>query len=353
MGMTDGYAFTPGADGDFIALSRSKKGRVFRKHILSKGVLNYNGRKIQIDDGFLASIKKNFDSKVCDIVQVPVADSKNQHSEDPFRNIGEVIDIQVEDGKAYALIDVRDDAAAERIENKLFLGASAMLHMNYTDSRDGERKGPTVLHVAVTNRPHELDLEEYELLAMSADSSERAVLLTATKETTMDLDDLIAILRDDHGIDVPELQREAADALAVAALSNSLRDKLAGSDVVELSADASGEDVLAAVTTLIDGHVALTAEIAATKEAARLDAATTQVDGLVEKGFILPAKRDAFLELRLSNEEMFDALLPEEPIVKLSQEEGLEPADPEPGAVLDAEVARYTESAKSVGISVA
>ncbi len=169
----------------------------------------------------------------------------------------------------------------------------------------------------------------------------------------MDLDDLIAILRDDHGIDVPELQRQAAETEAVAALSNSLRDALGESDLVQLSAESTDEDIVGAVSTLIETNVALSAEIASTKEAARVDAATAEVDAKVKSGHILPAKREKFLELRLSNEELFNDLLPENPIVALSAEEGIEPADASPGEVLDSEVARYVESAKAAGITVA
>lgn len=350
----DGYAFTEGSDGGFVALSRSSKGKLFKKHILSTGMLNYGGREILIDEDFLHTLKRNFDDSVCDIVQVPVVDDKNKHSEDPFRNIGEVVDVQIENGKAYAVIDARDKVAAQKIEDGLLLGASAFMHMNYTDTRDAQRKGPTLLHVAVTNRPHVTELDDYELLAMSADSSERAVLLTAPKkEISMDLDDLIAILRDDHGIDVPALQREAAEAEAVAALSASLTETLGASELVELSADASTEDLVAAVQSVIDGHVALSAEIASTKEAARIAGAEAEIDALVKEGRILPAKRDRQLELLLSNEDIFRDLLPEEPIVALSAEDGVEPADPNPGEVIEAEVARLSEAAKAAGINVA
>lgn len=168
----------------------------------------------------------------------------------------------------------------------------------------------------------------------------------------MDLDDLIAILRDDHGIDVPELQRQAAEAEPVAALTASLRDALGASDLVTLSAEAGAEDLVGAVSTLIESNVALSAEITATKEAARVDAATADVDAKVKGGFILPAKREKFLELRLSNEELFNELVPDEPIVQLSAEEGVEPADQTPGQVLDSEVDRYVASAKAAGIPV-
>lgn len=351
----DGLALTPGVGGDFITLSRAGTGVRVRKHILSTGTLHYKGRKVNIDRNFLSTVKRNFDSGIS-IVQVPMVNNANQHTEDPRANVGQVVDVELSGDKLYAVMDIRDEDAAKRVENKLLLGASALLHLNYEDTRDGQRKGPSLLHVAVTNRPHELDLEEYEVLAMSADSAERAVLLTSapTKENPMDLDDILALLREEHGIDVPELQRAAADAEAVAALSNTLRDALNTSDLVSLSAEdeVSGEELVAAVTTLVEGHVALSNEIAETKETARVAAAEARIDGLVKDGFITPAKRDANLKLLLSNEETFEELLPVEPVLRLSQEEGFEPLDPTPGEVLDQEVTRYAEAAKAAGITL-
>src|SRR5204862_431120 len=60
---------------------------------------------------------------------------------------------------------------------KTILGASAMLDLDYADVRSGQRVGPTLLHVAATNRPHLVDLEPYtDAVAASASSSEVVML---------------------------------------------------------------------------------------------------------------------------------------------------------------------------------
>ena len=220
----------------FVALSNSRKGRLFEKHILSYGELLYpgiKGGKLKIDDEFADALIKNFNSKYVPYVQVPLADDQNRHSEAPDRNIGQVVGLSKRNNKIYASIDVRKPEYADEIGNTL-LGASAMLSPNYTDTKTLSQIGPALLHVAITNRPYITDLEDYsELLAATADSTDEAVILTASrndKETSMDLDEMFTALREEHGIDVPALQRQASEAegalallLAVACRSNDLR----------------------------------------------------------------------------------------------------------------------------------
>lgn len=90
-----GYVIVPPEKGaGFVELSGSNKGRVFEKHILSYGDLHYpgvKGGKVKVDDAFADTLIANFTNKVCDIVQVPKAGAGNEHTEDPDRNIGEVI----------------------------------------------------------------------------------------------------------------------------------------------------------------------------------------------------------------------------------------------------------------------
>src|SRR6185503_14947170 len=151
----------------FTELSRLKQGRLFEKHILTKGPLIHPVTKsvINIDDDFISKLKKNFNDRVCDIVQVPLANDSNQHVEAPERTLGEVVDIKERDGKIYAVIDARKHAEDF---GKTLLGASAMLSTNYVDTRTGKPVGPTLLHVAVTNRPYVVGLEDYkEVLAAS------------------------------------------------------------------------------------------------------------------------------------------------------------------------------------------
>ena len=353
-----GFVYLPGTDGSFVELSRTKSGKMFRKHILSTGDLNYpgvKGGKVHIDDEFLATLKANFDNKVCDIVQVPVAGAHNEHTENPFSNIGEVVDLQIDGGKAYAYIDARDEIAASKL-GKTLLGASAMLSLDYLDTRTGEKMGPTLLHVAVTNRPHIVELEEYEeLLAASADSSSDAVFLTATlkEKNTMDLDDYLTGLKDEHGIDVPALQRAAADAANVTSLSNTIQAALVDSGVLTLSnADevTSSDDLVAAVAQIAADRVELSAKVDALVEDSAKKAAESRVDALISEGFIAPVKRDANIKLLLSNAETFEELLPEKPLVMLSQEAGQEPLDETPSDVVDAEIARLSAVGQAEGV---
>src|ERR1044072_4503734 len=178
--MADELVIVP-SDGDgYVELARTKQGRLFRKHILNKGPLLHptTGATISIDDKFVSTLTKNFNDGVCDIVQVPLANDKNEHSEDPMRNIGEVIGIEAKDDKVYAVIDARDAPAADKL-GKTLLGASAMLHLDYTNTKTGQKVGPTLLHTCVTNRPYVTGLEDYkEIVAATSDTSQRAVLLT-------------------------------------------------------------------------------------------------------------------------------------------------------------------------------
>lgn len=333
----------------YVELSRTPKGKLFKKHILSTGVLHYpgvSGGKLDVDEAFLSNIVTNFKNKVCDIVQVPVANKANEHTEDPLANIGEVVDLSVEDGKLYSYIDVRKNA--EDIGSTL-LGASAMLSTNYTDTRDNEKKGPTLLHVAVTNRPHVLNLEDFqeELLAASAEgNAAEAVLLTANEqENTMPtIDELIATLKTEHNVDVPALQKRVSEADAALTLSAGLTEALTKADVLTLSAGAtaSAEDVLGAVVKVAESNIKLSGEVAQLSAAAKEAAADARIDGLVKDGFIPPVNRDGYKAILLSNPEQFEAIIPEKPLVKLSHEDGFQTVDQTPDTAVAQEIARLS-----------
>lgn len=350
-----------------IELSRKSTGTLFRKHILTKGELIHpaTGRKIKIDDNFIKTMKKNFDNKVCPIVQVPLANSANSHDESPDRNVGEVIDIEIKNDKVYAVIDARRDA--ERFKDKTYIGASAMLSLDYTDTSTGKKAGPTLCHVAVTNRPYITNLEDYEeIVKASADNSEEAVLLTepVTEESednsgsdkepelkehkTMTKEELIAALKDEHGIDVAALQADAAKASDTAKLSNDLVEALTSAGVVKLSnSDNSSENVeqvVGAVVELAKDNVELSNRMAAVEKQNAEITAKAEVKEKVRDGFIEPAKADAMVELYMSNHDLYEKLLPTEPLVNLSGQETGTSTEAKDGSVeeidYDAEAAR-------------
>ena len=363
--MSDELVYVPGGDDDFIQLSKTPTGRLFKKHILSKGPLYYpgvRGGKVDIDDKFLETVVKNFEDHVVGHVQAPVVDGNNAHTEDPFRNIGEVVDLKIEDGKLYSYIDVRDEEASKKM-GKTLLGASAMLSLDWKNTKTNKNVGPAIIHAAITNNPHLNDLEDFEeIISMSSvrdsNTSGGAIVLSNTpiKETKMDLDEMIASLRDEHGIDVPALQRAAAEAGTYAKLSADLQDALSTSGVLKLSntegEESSAEDIVAAVSQLAQDRVELSNKVDALVEDTAKTKAEKRVDDLVATGFIAPAKRDANLKLLLSNPEAFDELLPEKPIVELSNESGKEYKEDTHDVDVDAEIARLSSLGHSNGMTI-
>jgi hypothetical protein len=366
--MGDELVIVPSDGEGYVNLARTKTGRLFRKHLLNKGPLRHpgNGEIIDIDDAFLATLKKNFDDRACDIVQVPLANAKNEHSEDPTRNIGEVVDIEVTGDKVYAVMDIRDPDHAGRL-GKTYLGASAMLSLDYTNTKTGEKVGPTLLHSCVTNRPYVTGLDDYEeIVAATTDSSgEAAVLLSETvvevkpaKETTMpeettqtvaepSLEELLATLKDKHQIDVSALQAQTAETDRQAKLSQTIVDALTTAGVVKLSNTddkaLSTETVATAVQELATNNVTLTNRLVSLE---KRDAQHV-VDGLIGEGRILPAERDVRVELKLSQPDLFDKLLPAQPIVKLSNEVGVNPPKADAHKYdVDAEIARLSAALK-------
>lgn len=351
----------PGPSGDrFVELTRSKMGRVFRKQILKWGDLLYPGVAggvVHIDTDFADTMIANFAAGVADIVQAPKVNGKNEHTEDPDRNIGEVINIIRNEKGVYVDIDVRTDDADKM--GKTLLGASAMLSVDYTDTTTQKKVGPTLIHTAITNRPYVTNLDGFEeIIAAShpgADIHDQVLVLTPAddKETdSMTLDEMIATLKAEHNIDVAALQQTAEDAGKTAALSNRIKESLVGIGLLTLSNtdDAPDADVLiGAVTEAGNKIVELTNKVDTMVKDAAETAATTEVEKLVATGYILPKKQDAMIRLRLSNPDLFTDLIPEQPIVKLSVESGQDTPDESLGVTAEGEIDRLIKVAADKG----
>jgi hypothetical protein len=335
-----------------VALARSRRvqGKLYEKHILNMGDLIHpkTGEKIRIDSSFVSQMQDNFAKGVCDIVQVPLANDRNEHVEGPAANLGEVVGIRSRDNKVYALIDARQDA--EKF-GKTYLGASAYLSTDYTDSSTGKKAGPTLLHVAVTNRPYVTGLDDYkEVLAASADNPGEVVVLTAAPEETVPLtkEELLAQLKEQHGIDVTALQASAAAVVPapdMTALTTAVAQALKDSGAIQLSADpgqVSLSDVTAAVVELAADNKSLHSTV----DELKLAAAETEVDGYISTGRLLPKTREVGIEMALSNRAGLDAILApaDRPYVQLSVQTGIGGPDGEQKHEqdIDAEVAKLT-----------
>jgi hypothetical protein len=360
--MTDVLAVVPSPTDEFVELGRSPVGKLYRKHILKLGEFPHPAdpkRKLVIDADTIEHLMTNFADGIADIVQVPKVDGANKHTEDPDRNIGEVVNLERrKDGGLDAIIDVRT-ADADKV-GKTLLGASAMMHMNYTDTRTGERRGPTLLHTAITNRPYITGLDDFqEIVAASADTPEDTEVVEFGQEETgmTTKEELLVALKDEHGIDVEELQARADSAPQTDGeeFAKAVMSVLQEAGVVTLSnndgddPDNEGDETITtrevaeAVIELAQEKKELAGEVKTLREErdeTRAKAAEAEVDGYVKTGRILPKQREKMVQLAQSDRETFEALLPDSPIVTLSHEEGVETFD-EPGSEkMDAEIAR-------------
>jgi hypothetical protein len=317
------------ASGGYVELARTRDvvGTPFRKHILNLGTLIHpkTGEKLNFGDEFYGTLKRNFDNGVCDIVQVPLADAQNQHTEDPLRNAGEVVGLEREGDKIFAVIDARSPAAVEGLRNKTLLGASAFLNMDYTDTRTGQKVGPTLLHACITNRPYVLGLDDYaEVIAATADGSEDVVVLSSEEPQMPEQtkDELIAALRE-HGVDVPALEAAAASKPDLTELTNVLKDALKGTPAaqsLELTGGATltQADIVGAITELSGQAQAFGSRVITLER----DRAEREVDGYISQGRVLPKQKSTFVDLALTNRDMMETLLPDEPLVALNNQTG-------------------------------
>jgi hypothetical protein len=321
---------SPVGSDEYVELAgprpKTAQGKVFKKHLLNLGTLIHpkTGEKLVLDEPWFDRLRDNFNSGVCDIVQVPLADSQNQHSEDPSRNLGEVIDVVREGSKVYSLVDIRDPDAVPKM-GKTYLGASAMLNLDYTDTRTGKKVGPTLLHHCVTNRPYVTGLDPYEeVIAATADGVEDVIVLTPEDaEMPATKDELLAALKEHHGIDVAALEAAAAAKADPAALTAQLTAALQGS-TASLTAGANGEitfsDAVNAIVELAQDNKNLGAAVL---QLTRKDA-EREIDGYVQNGRVLPKQRDAFIRLAMTDRDQMEVLLPDEPVVKLNHQVGNE-----------------------------
>jgi hypothetical protein len=358
-------AITPAPDTAFVALGRTAQGKLFKKHILTEGVLIHPQTKerIPIDGKFLDTMVTNFNNGICDIVQIPLANKLNEHDESPDRNIGEVIGLEHDGDKLYAITDIRREDAQGEV-GKTLLGASAFMHTDYTDTHTDEKVGPTLLHMAVTNRPYVHGLEDFkELIAASADNDGETVLLTAAApveepiKVPKTLDELKAELKTDHNIDLDALQLSAVTPAPTPVTP--VAPKLDKDTILALTAagvlkpvegdkpeEVTGEDVTDAIVELAGNYLKLSADHASVKETVAQisqERAEMEVDGLIRQGRVVPAQKDTFVELSMSNRDLFAKLVPDTPIVALSVEKGTTaPEEPEAPEDVNAEILRLT-----------
>lgn len=346
----------PAGFGSYVALANNLKypkatGRVFRKHILNLGPLHYKGKTFDLNDEWFGQLQRNFAAGVS-MTQVPLANEKNQHTEDPMANTGEIIGLEREGNRVYDVIDVRDPDVAQRIKDRRIMGASAFLNMDYMDTRTDARVGPALLHHCLTNRPHVLDLEPYQEIAATAadmdwEAAEPVVLVQ--EDTSMTKEEMLAALKAEHGIDFEALQAAAQAKVDAAALTSQIVDALKGTGAVALTGEGADAETITGAIVELAGTVRTQG---ATIDGLKKERAESVVDGYISAGRLLPKSKARAVSLALSDPSALeDFLSPEnDPYVKLDNQEGFNAPDGETKhrENVDDELARLTAEHKEL-----
>ena len=316
--------------------------------------------QLVIDQAVVQAIVKNFEDRVLDNVPVPW-----RHTEHPAENTGFVLAaIEVEDGLDL-IVNVPE--AKEFIDKELVGGISLAIDFEYMDKQSGDILGPTMLHCALVSNPYlkgmrkfeQLDPEELEQLGLQVeegkiaagdsfatplflqDRSKRTKSQARTSErgdNEMTLEEILALLKDDHNIDVAKLQDDVQQATQQRSTVGDELRKFGEQLHIHMDIKATPKDLVASLSEPLTKAVEAQAELAGLRKAvatkveladgqkltdlvvAKIDSATAlsdrvlnleaekDVDVLLADKKILPAERDHFMELRRSNRELFNKM---------------------------------------------
>ena len=259
---------------DFVpALELGNK--IYRKQVLRRGPLHYQGGTFHITDSYLDQVVKAFDAKAIPRVPFQLADASNSHTEDPLRRFGTVTALHRTPDGLDAVIEL-DDAAAALVDKDPEFGVSVLIKHDRTTGEGA--KFPAVLaHVLGTTDPVLTQLAPWQpelaasneqgdvldLLALTSaprDDKEgptMAEAITLTPEETAQLRSLLpklAALRvepaDGTPVDAEPAEREYSDdelqAMADSILDDDPDLPTADTEVVQpLAASHESEQMLA------------------------------------------------------------------------------------------------------------
>lgn len=157
-------------------LSRAdqQSGRTFRKQILKKGTITYQGQRIAFDDAFCQEAVRAFHSGAYDQVPFVLADMSNRHNMDPDRFRGEVVDMEVTPDGIDAVVKTTK-AGAKAIESNPRLGVSARI-VQGLEKVDGRRFKLAIQHVLATMDPRLTGMRPWEAVDLAEIDDDEEVL---------------------------------------------------------------------------------------------------------------------------------------------------------------------------------
>ena len=311
---------------------------------------NSNGKMI-LDKKFADEMVGNFKSGKYGVVPVPLGHPKDS-IELAELNRGEVKDLKITDDGIDALIEIRDNDTADKIEKRLIPDVSMGFSEDYLDKRTGEYVGAFLKHVGLVADPYIKGMDQFVALSENSASvlfsdkeikkGEKMNLVKIKNDRDFDIEVKFTLENEEKNelikageeIEVPEDQAEdVKKQIEEAEKPEETETEAEIENTDEQLADESQEDDEA--EKLRKEREEFEREKAEFERKKKNSSAKKKFDQLLSEGKVVPAMRENFIALSsvqadvyLSDEtskptdvllsELFDKM----PDMRLSDEDG-------------------------------
>ena len=333
----------------------SNQYKQFWKQICKFGeYVNPNGNgKMILDKKFADEMVGNFKSGKYGVVPVPLGHPKDS-IELAELNRGEVKDLKITDDGIDALIEIRDNDTADKIEKRLIPDVSMGFSEDYLDKRTGKYVGAFLKHVGLVADPYIKGMDQFVALSESGASilfsdkeikkGEEMNLVKIKNDRDFDIEvkftlndeEKNELIKAGEEIEVPEDQAEAVKEQIKKAENPEEAETEAEAEVEnadEQLADENQEDDEA--EKLRKEREEFEKEKAEFERKKKNSSAKKKFDQLLSEGKVVPAMRDNFIALSSVQADVYlsdetskptDVLLSElfekMPDMRLSDEDG-------------------------------
>lgn len=160
--------------------------RRYRKQILPLKTITYKGRKITFDKPMLTKVMDAYNEQAVHQVPWQIADSGNNHNNNPELTRGEVVGLEMSADGLDAVLEVTE-AGEKLLKDNPKLGVSARIELNAERANDGKVFPYVLQHVLGTVNPRVVGMRPWEKVDLSIeDGSEIIDLSTEKFDTTED-----------------------------------------------------------------------------------------------------------------------------------------------------------------------
>lgn len=316
-----------GEEGDW-------KGRRFRKQIAAFGQLYspLDGEECELlDEAWAEEMLANFEAKQSGkIPTLPRVSIPFDHWSGTKDNAGEVVALEIVPGDGvYATLEIRDYEALYRLEQDLVFDVSMCFNWHYIDTRTGDDRGIVLEHVALVNdpfitgmnafeeAPEQLKRDEVEAAEAYLDNFNRrtnaVVMFSKNKveelakmrkhfskdtegeepevvEVTNDRDfDVVITVKDDDGEDVSKTVKAGETVEVPADQAEAVKKQIADAkDPNEKEGDGDDKENLSRSER---------EELSRLRAERNQAKAETAYQTMLSAGMIVPAQKDAFMQL--------------------------------------------------------